>query len=90
MGTIPIRINQTDKYNLKLAERTNHIQFGFYDKVEAAGGIDEYEGPYVVTPKAWEEIILDTDYKLMKDDVTVLEIPYYETSNVSGLTAYIG
>lgn len=79
-----------NKYNLKLTERTNHIQFGFYDKIDASGGIEEYEGPYVVTPKAWEEIILDTDEKYMKDDVTVLEIPYYETSNVSGMTAYIG
>lgn len=49
-----------------------------------------YEGDYIVTPRAHEEVILETSDKLLTDDVTVLEIPYYETSNVSGYTVYIG
>lgn len=52
---------------------------------------DIYDGEYVVTPKAWEEVVLETQGYLMRDDVTVLEIPYYETSNLSGgKTAIIG
>ena len=50
---------------------------------------DPYEGPYEVTPKITAQT-LDTHDKHMKDDVTVLEIPYYETSHQDGLTVYIG
>lgn len=50
-----------------------------------------YEGEYVVTPLAWEQTVLDTGGKLMYDDVTVLEIPYYRTSNPQGGdTIFIG
>lgn len=48
-----------------------------------------YEGAYTVTPKANTEQVLATDGKLMQDDVTVFEIPYFETSNLSGTTVYI-
>ena len=49
-----------------------------------------YDGDYIIKPKAYEDIVLDTSDKLLTDDITVLEIPYYETSNVSGYTVYIG
>lgn len=59
--------------------------------IKNCGGSDFpiYDGAYEVTPRSYEQI-LDTDRKLMLDDVTVHEIPYYETSNTSGITAYIG
>lgn len=50
---------------------------------------DVYDGQYEVTPSAHNQIVLETREKLMADDVTVLKIPYYETSNESGLTVYI-
>lgn len=53
------------------------------------GGYDVYDGQYEVTPSAHNSIVLETREKLMADDVTVLKIPYYETSNESGLTVYI-
>lgn len=54
------------------------------------GGLEPYTGPYVVTPKPHDEVVLETNGKRMTGDVTVLEIPYWETSNTSGLTVYIG
>lgn len=57
--------------------------------VNEGGNYDIYRGEYVVTPKAYDSTVLETKEKLMTDDVTVLEIPYYETSNESGLTVYI-
>ena len=45
---------------------------------------DYYDGNYIVTPKAYSSTILETADKIMRDDVTVLEIPYYEVSNLSG------
>ena len=52
---------------------------------------ETYDGAYEVTPKAFDETVLETERKLMRHDVTVREIPYYETSNLSGgYTAIIG
>ena len=52
---------------------------------EGAGGrLPNYEGDYVVTPKAHVEQILETKNKSMTDDVTVLEIPYSEVTNPEG------
>lgn len=44
---------------------------------------DHYDGPYTVTPSTQQQT-LATTYKTMMQDVTVEEIPYYETSNLSG------
>ena len=53
-------------------------------------GAEVYIGPYEVTPKAWDEQVLQTDGKMMTDDVTVFRVPYYETVNLfDGKTAYI-
>lgn len=50
--------------------------------------VTPYPGPYTVTP-AVEAQSLATAEKYMDEDVTVLEIPYYETSNVYGSTVHI-
>lgn len=49
-----------------------------------------YEGEYEVTPK-WEDIVLETKQKSMRDDVIVTEIPYLEAENPQGgVTVVIG
>ena len=48
-----------------------------------------YDGAYEVTPQAHEEQILPTKNKRMTDDVTVLRVPYFETSNIYGNTVFI-
>lgn len=50
---------------------------------------DPYTGSYEVTPKAYEEQILQTANKTMAQNVTVHEVPYYETPNTDGDTVYI-
>ena len=52
-------------------------------------GTDIYTGEYEVTPKSFEQELL-TKSKNMKNDVLVHKIPYYETSNLTGTTVYIG
>lgn len=49
----------------------------------------EYTGDYLVIPDDFQHV-LETNDKLMKGDVIVEKIPYYETSNISGTTVYIG
>lgn len=50
---------------------------------------DKYEGEYIITPKADEDQVLPTRAKTMVDDLTVLRVPYFETSNIYGDTVYI-
>lgn len=58
--------------------------------VQVITGGDVYEGPYEVTPRAHNEVVLETMNKTMEGDVTVRRVPYYETSNLfDGKTAYI-
>jgi len=49
----------------------------------------DYDGPYRITPLAFSEIELDTNGKTLQDDIIIEKVPYYETSNVSGMTIYI-
>ena len=49
-----------------------------------------YEGDYIATPKVTEQT-LPTAKRFLEHDVTILQIPYFETSNNSGgNTVYIG
>lgn len=50
---------------------------------------EPYTGDLTVTPKAFEEQILQTAFKTMPGNVVVLEVPYWETSNPNGQTVYI-
>lgn len=58
--------------------------------VPAATEPEHYEGDYEITPSAHHNIVLETANKKMMGDVNVLQIPYFETSNTSGYTIYIG
>ena len=52
-------------------------------------GGEPYEGPYDVTPKVTAQT-LPTAKKLMRDDVSVRAIPYFDVSNpAGGNTVYI-
>lgn len=50
---------------------------------------EEYEGEYTIIPSI-EEQSMNTKDKLLKENVIIESIPYYETSNESGKTVYIG
>lgn len=49
-----------------------------------------YTGEYDVTPKAFETQTLETAGKVLSDNIVIVEIPYFETSNpANGKTVYI-
>lgn len=58
-------------------------------KVVYTGDSKPYEGVYDVTPKTYEPVVLPTRNRLLSRDVNVKKIPYYETSNQTGVTVYI-
>ena len=50
-----------------------------------------YDGPTTVIPEADEIQILQTEGKVVRENVLVMQIPYFETSNPQGgKTVYIG
>lgn len=50
---------------------------------------ETYAGPYEVTPKVTEQTI-ETKGKVMREDLTVKEVPVYRVTNASGgTTVYI-
>lgn len=58
--------------------------------VVGTGAVDPYEGAYVVIPKVTQQM-LETERKLMLEDVLVKEIPFYDVSNAAGgSTIFIG
>lgn len=52
-------------------------------------GIETYEGDYTIIPKVSEQE-LQTKNKMMKENVTIEQIPFHEFSNDSGTTVVIG
>lgn len=53
-------------------------------KTDIIGGdVEEYKGSYEVVPKL-EEQILDTSFKVMRDDVKIKEIPITTVANTAG------
>lgn len=48
-----------------------------------------YDGDYEVIPKAFNTQTLETADKLLKENIQVKEVPFFETSNDSGTTVYI-
>lgn len=66
------------------------VDFGEVAEVTKYVGGELYEGEYEVIPRFSEQTLPTTD-KVLTEDVTVREIPYFETSNESGgTTVYIG
>lgn len=57
----------------------------------SGGEYPTYTGPTTVKPEAFEMQILETEKKTVKENIVVLPIPYFETTNPSGgTTIFIG
>lgn len=52
--------------------------------------VPNYQGEYIITPKPFNDKVLQTNGFKMKNDLIILKIPYYQTSNETGYTIYIG
>lgn len=72
-----------DKSSLKFKAEMGEIQ-------RVVDGAKPYDGEYVVTPKV-EAQTLETKDKVLRENVEILKIPFFSTSNNSGgNTVYIG
>lgn len=61
-------------------------------KMEAGGeALPAYKGETIITSRPWSSQILETANRTLKENITVLEIPYSPVSNPQGgQTVYIG
>ena len=73
---------------LKSIENNNFLNGNITIPPEVS--VPNYQGEYVVTPKPFNDKVLQTNGFRMKDNLTVLKIPYHQTSNETGYTIYIG
>lgn len=60
------------------------LSVAFDVTIREGGGGEPYTGEYDVTPKVSTPVVLQTEGKTMKKDVTVLKIPQFEVSNPEG------
>lgn len=64
--------------------------FGKGSIIVVHGDYPIYDGATDITPKANEQTVLETAEKLVLQDITVFEVPYFQVSNPQGgNTAYI-
>lgn len=60
------------------------LSVAFDVTIREGGGGEPYDGEYDITPKVSAPVVLQTEGKTMKKDVTVLKIPQFEVSNPEG------
>lgn len=77
-GTISLKVEKETPIKLKVSEGGS------------SGEYPSYRGPFVVTPLPYDDITLSTSQKLVPENITVLKIPHWETSNLKGKTFIIG
>lgn len=76
---IPLKVKEEEPIKLKISEGGG-----------GGGDYPYYTGEITVTPKVRESVELRTKDTIVLQNITVDEIPYYETSNVKGKTFVIG
>lgn len=79
--TFDISFQNEEEFDVSLSENIVIVDPGEYPV---------YHGETDIVPKAHSDIVLETNGKLLLSDVNIHKIPYYETTNVSGITVYIG
>jgi hypothetical protein len=74
---------------LEFKESNQHIDFTYEEFLFISDSGGTYEGDYTITPKI-DAQTMATKGLVMREDVTVKAIPFYNVSNTSGgSTVYI-
>lgn len=81
MARFNICFQNEEEFTIELSENIIIVE---------SGDIPYYDGPYDIVPKSYSDIWLETEAKRMRSDVKIHKVPFYKTSNESGITVYIG
>lgn len=85
---IKVTVKNQPKINVDM-KKSPAADIGIRSSTTVINTAPTYNGSYSVKPKAFEDITLPTANKLMKNNVTIEKVPYFETSNETGTTIYI-
>ena len=75
---------------VKISTNGINVNFGNVQRVPLEDNYKKYDGEYDITPLAYQQQELETKNKILEENVTVREVPFYEVSNTEGTTVYIG
>jgi hypothetical protein len=80
-----------ERFSIKFSETDCSFETGLGEiQVVQNTNAEYYKGNYIVTPNI-DEQTMDTNGKMMSDDVTIKAIPFFNVSNnAGGKTVYIG
>lgn len=82
---MPIKVNiQKEKRLTVTAAKKGEIAISLGNIIIEQSNAEEYDGEYRVIPQAFHAQTLDSANKIMREDVTVAEIPYFAVSNEEG------
>lgn len=82
---MPIKVNvQKDKRITATAAKKGEIAISLGNIIIEQSNAEEYDGEYRVIPQAFHVQTLESANKIMREDVTVAEIPYFAVSNEEG------
>lgn len=84
-----IDVNDVEMMSIDLVTEDEILNIDFGIVMERDIQYDYYDGSYEVTPKINAQS-LNTAEKVMREDLKVKSIPYYEVDNTKGTTVYIG
>ncbi len=79
---------EAQRIELQFFEAEEYLDISF-GEIQTVQNDDLYDGAYAVTPLSTEQT-LETTGKTMREDLTIRAIPFFETSNETGTTVYIG
>lgn len=85
---VKLKVNETKPIPFLIGSDNIPLSISLSAPIQKING-DVYQGEYEVTPLANNTVVLETKNKTMLDDVTVLKIPRFSTSNEYGTTFYI-
>lgn len=80
-------IELTDNIEIEL-ELAGKVDFEFEAMTTDIIGGEEYVGDYEVTPTN-KDVVVDTDGKVLSEDIVVKAVPTYTVTNTAGGTTFI-
>lgn len=88
LASIAEAIRNKSKKNLKLSFPQDFIK-EINQLITSDSDYSFFDGEYLITPSTQAQV-LETQNKIMEDNITIQKIPYYDVSNQYGRTIIIG
>lgn len=82
--TVKVEVLQPQEVDIRLDEQETEVCVMSEIVTTGGGDLPWYNGAYEVTPRAYNEQVLQTAQKSMREDVVVHKVPRYDVDNPFG------